>query len=258
METVWIAGASRGLGAALARVAAARGHRLILSARNEQALRELRDTLPNPEAAVLVPADFSRTNELPALIDRVWSLGVDRVFFCAGLAQWSDPLSTSADTESRLFAVNYLFPVRAAQWLAERMLTRGSGHLIAVGSIAGEFGQAESAAYGASKAALERHFEAFHAAWEPRGIRVQLMQPGVLQTSIMHHALTDSGAAWGDRAKRHVGQNPEHVAERMWQRTASRTFKSYLISPTERVALLLHRWFPALFYTLLRRRHGTA
>ena len=260
METVWIAGASRGLGAALAHVVSASGCRVVLTARNASDLEALRATLPHPENSVVVQADLAAPGSLPSLVDRVWneSGGIQRAFFCAGLAQWSNPLTTTPAAEEQLLTLNYRFPVQAAKLLAERMLARGSGQLVAVGSIAAEFGQPESAAYGASKAALERHWEAFYAAWTHRGLRVQLMQPGVIQTTIMANALDESGAALGQNAKSHTGQSPEAVAQRLWAAAQTHRFKTYLISPTERLALLLHRWMPTLFYTLLRKRHGTA
>jgi hypothetical protein len=84
------------------------------------------------------------------------------------------------------------------------------------------------------------------------------MQPGVIQTTIMASALDEFGAALGQQAKTHTGQPPEAVAQRLWAAAQTNRFKTYLISPTERLALLLHRWMPTLFYTLLRQRHGTA
>ena len=208
----------------------------------------------------MVPADLTASGPLPELIDRIWgeSGGIERAFFCAGLAQWSNPLTTTPAAEDQLLALNYRFPVQAAKLLAERMLAQGNGQLVAVGSIAAEFGQPKSAAYGASKAALERHWEAFYAAWAHRGLRVQLIPPGVIQTTIMSSALDDSGAALGQNANSHTGQSPEAVAQRLWSAAQTHRFKTYLISPTARLALLLHRWKPTLFYTLLRKHHGTA
>ena len=260
METVWIAGASRGLGAALAHVVSASGCRVVLTARNAPELEKLRTLLPHPENAVVAPADLTQTHDLAALVERIWLEhgGIHRAFFCAGLAQWSNPLTTTPAAEEQLLALNYRFPVQAAKLLASRMLAQGSGQLVAVGSIAAEFGQPESAAYGASKAALERHWESFYAAWAHRGLRVQLMQPGVIQTTIMASALDEFGAALGQQAKTHTGQPPEAVAQRLWAAAQTNRFKTYLISPTERLALLLHRWMPTLFYTLVRQRHGTA
>jgi short-subunit dehydrogenase len=260
MKTVWIAGASRGLGAELARIASQQGHHVILSGRSKEALQEVQSTLPHPEHATVLPADLTDENALLLLIDRVWfATGrLDVVYFCAGLAQWSDPMLTRNNVETLLFAINYRFPVYAAKFLAPRMASRGSGHLVAIGSIAAEFGQPQSAAYGASKAALERHWEAFYAAWSPLGLKLQLMQPGVIGTSIMQSALNEFGLPLGIAAKTHVGMDPAEMARRIFRASRSNRFKIRIVSPSERVALLLHRWMPTLFYTLLRKRHGTA
>lgn len=260
MKTVWMAGASRGLGAELARIASYHGHYVILSGRDAAALEAVRLALPHPDRATVLPADFADEASLPLLIDRVWSAtgSVDVVYFCAGLAQWSDPLRTQNDVEARLFAVNYRFPIQAAKELAPRMASQRRGHLVAVGSIAAEFGQPQSAAYGASKAALERHWEAFYAAWGPLGLKVQLVQPGVIGTSIMQSALDESGRPWGNAAKTHVGIDPARMARRIHRASRSNRFKIRIVAPSERVALLLHRWMPTLFFTLLRKRHGTA
>lgn len=260
MKTVWIAGASRGLGAELARVASQQGHHVILSGRDAVALEAVRSALPHPEHATVLRADFTDESDLLPLIDRVWfATGrLDGVYFCAGLAQWSDPLLTRNTVEAQLFAVNYRFPVQAAKELAPRMASQGSGHLVAIGSIAAEFGQPQSAAYGASKAALERHWEAFYAAWSPLGLKLQLVQPGVIGTSIMQSALDESGRPLGKAAKTHAGMDPAEMARRIFRASRSNRFKIRIVSPSERVALLLHRWMPTLFYTLLRKRHGTA
>jgi hypothetical protein len=74
----------------------------------------------------------------------------------------------------------------------------------------------------------------------------------------MQSALDESGLPLGKGAKTHAGMDPAEMARRILKASRSSRFKIRIVSPSERVALLLHRWMPTLFYTLLRKRHGTA
>src|SRR5687768_13473659 len=150
MTTTIITGASQGLGRALARLFASRGHRLILNARRPEPLHELARELD----AIAVPGDVSEIAEeiaaaagdVDILINNASELG---------------PLPMPRledypwDALLRVFRVNVVAPLHLAQLVLPRMKARGSGVIVNITSDAGVNAYPGWGGYGASKAALE-------------------------------------------------------------------------------------------------------
>lgn len=182
-KRVWIVGASTGIGEALARELAARGARLLLSARHAERLQKLAAELSGAQALLL---DVSVAQSwAPAAAEAQALLGgLDLVVFNAGTYE---PLRAWELTPQKIRAtldVNLLGVMDGVAAVLPAMLAAGQGHLVIVGSVAGYRGLPKAAVYGPSKAALINFAESIRMDLAPRGIAVTLISPGFVATPL--------------------------------------------------------------------------
>ncbi|WP_182900832.1 SDR family oxidoreductase [Microbispora sp. H10830] len=169
---VLVTGASSGIGAATALELSARGARLVLSGRDQEALAGVAART----GGEILPADLSD----PSADLAVRAGRVDMLVACAGEG-WSGPLARmSGGTAERMIAVNLTAHVQLTRLLLPGMLERGRGHLVYVASIAGVVGVREEAVYAATKAGLLAFAESLR--YELPGVGVTAVVPGVVDT----------------------------------------------------------------------------
>jgi short-subunit dehydrogenase len=205
--TVLVTGASRGIGAAVARAAHARGAKVGLLARSAPELEALRDELG--ERSDFAVADVSdRASVDDAITALIESLGLPGILVNnAGLGSYASFLEEDVDAFERLMAVNYLGTVHATRAALPWMIDRGSGHIVNIGSIAGRLGAPFETAYSASKFAVVGFTEALAAELHGLGIQVSLVQPGPVRT----HFTEARGVPFQQRVPHPV--TPERIAE---------------------------------------------
>lgn len=179
---VLVTGASSGIGAATALELSARGARLVLSGRDQEALAGV----ATRTGGEMLPADLSG----PSADLAVRAGRVDVLVACAGEG-WSGPLARmSGGTAERMIAVNLTAHVQLTRLLLPGMLERGRGHLVYVASIAGVVGVREEAVYAATKAGLLAFAESLRYelpavdgnAVDGNGVGVTAVVPGVVDT----------------------------------------------------------------------------
>ncbi|KAB8187871.1 SDR family NAD(P)-dependent oxidoreductase [Microbispora catharanthi] len=169
---VLVTGASSGIGAATALELSARGARLVLSGRDQEALAGVAART----GGEILPADLSD----PSADLAVRAGRVDMLVACAGEG-WSGPLARMpGGTAERVIAVNLAAHVQLTRLLLPGMLERGRGHLVYVASIAGVVGVREEAVYAATKAGLLAFAESLR--YELPGVGVTAVVPGVVDT----------------------------------------------------------------------------
>lgn len=182
-KRVWIVGASSGIGAELARSLAARGARLVLSARSVQGLAEVGRDCPQ---SIELGMDVSVAGEFPRVLAEITALwgGLDMVVLNAGtyrpLRAWElTPERVRETLDTNLMAV---FDGVAA--IVPALLAAGGGAIALVGSVAAYGGLPKAAAYGPSKAALLNLAECLYLDLAPRGVSVFLISPGFVATPL--------------------------------------------------------------------------
>lgn len=182
-KRVWLIGASTGIGAALARALAARGARLVLSARGIDRLGAL---VADLQGAISLPLDVSDASAmLPAAQDAARLLGgLDVVIFNAGTYQPLRAWELSPASIRATLSVNLLGVMDGVAAVLPGLLAAGQGHLVIVGSVAGYRGLPKAAVYGPSKAALINFAESIYMDLAPRGIGVTLVNPGFVATPL--------------------------------------------------------------------------
>ena len=184
-QTVIITGASRGLGAAAARILAELGARVVLNARSEGDLNTVAGSIRAAGGqAIAVAGDISQPAVSHALVETALSQfgGLDAIVNNAGVIEPIAPVAEAdADAWQRNLTINVIAPVLLTQ-AAIPALRERQGRVINVSSGAAIRPKGGWAAYGASKAALNL-FNATLALEEPRLTAIAL-RPGVIDTEM--------------------------------------------------------------------------
>lgn len=195
-QTIWITGASSGIGKALALAFAAQGARLVLSGRNEAALGEVAAACGE---TLVLPFETTDYHALPALADIAWDWrgGVDCLVNNAGISQRSLAVDTAFAVYERIVAVDLLAPIALTQTLLPRMAANGRGRLAFVSSIAGKVGVPMRSGYCAAKFGLAGYADSVRAETAHLGLNVHTIYPGSIRTDVSRNALTADGSRRG-------------------------------------------------------------
>ncbi len=186
-RTAFVTGASSGLGRALALRLARDGYAVALAARRLERLEEVATAIRNAGGrAVVCPCDVGDGPSVHHAISRAESAfgPVDLLVANAGISEAAGAHELSAPVVERLMRVNFMGAVYAAERVLPGMIERGSGHLVAVGSLAGYGGLARTAAYSASKGALHNFFESLRVDLRGTGVDVTVITPGYVRTEL--------------------------------------------------------------------------
>lgn len=185
--TVFITGASAGIGAACARAFAARGDRVVLAARSTDALRELADDLNDalgPETALVVPLDVTDAEAHRAAVDGLpdgWE--IDVAVLNAGLSKGLDPVWENAvEDVNAMVDVNIKGVVNGFRAVVPGMLARGRGHVITLGSTAAHTVYPGGVVYCATKAAVLALTNGLKVDLHGTPVRATTVSPGIVET----------------------------------------------------------------------------
>jgi NAD(P)-dependent dehydrogenase (short-subunit alcohol dehydrogenase family) len=197
--TLLITGGASGIGAATARLAADRGHKLAINyrSRETEARKVAADILAKGGQAVALPADVSREADIGGLFDAAEkALGpVTHLVNSAGVSLSSRVEDLDAAALERLFAVNTIGLMLCCREAARRMSTRRGGQggvIVNVSSMAATIGGRPGAtAYAASKAAVDSFTMGFAKEVAREGIRAVSVRPGMVETEMTEATLAD-------------------------------------------------------------------
>ncbi|GGX23516.1 short-chain dehydrogenase [Streptomyces malachitofuscus] len=199
-----ITGGGSGIGFATAKLLVDGGARVVITGRSQDTLDAARERLG--ENAPAVRGDVASLPDLDALADRVkGELGtVDALFINAGVTVPTPFESTTEEVYDELFAINVKGAFFTVQKLAP-LLSPGAGVVLTT-SAANVMGLPESSVYSAGKAALRSMARTLSGDLLPRGIRVNAISPGPIDTGILEKTMT-AEAAERFKAER-VADNP--------------------------------------------------
>lgn len=190
-KTALITGASRGIGIYIAKALAREGMNLILVARNEEALRDVKNELSSlPISVSSIPADIGQRSQLTALVDLAESKfnGVNVLINNAGLELALPYDKMDPDIIDLIMEVNLRAPMILTRLLIPKMISRGEGHIVNIASIAGLFGAPYEEAYSASKHGLIGFTNSlrFTALSEGYPIGASVISPGYISEAGMY------------------------------------------------------------------------
>ena len=255
-KTVWITGASSGIGEAVALFLAGKCDTLILSGRNVSKLNATAEIISGKGVTTKVVA-FDLGNELDVVraFKEVKDLNIriDALLQFGGLSHRSLVVDTDPDVEREIMEVNYFGTVLLAKMMLKEMIRQGGGMLAATSSIVGKFGFPYRSSYSAAKHALHGYFETTRAENITNNIKVCLIIPGRVATSISLHALLKDGSAQGTMDDGIKNGVDVHKAANKICAKLSLEKKEILVGGKELLMVHIKRWLPWLSYKLVSK-----
>lgn len=185
-KTVYVTGASSGIGQEIAYEAARKGAILILSARREERLKEVKATCEklSGKPALAFPLDVSDPDAIEKTVKQIYQTvgSIDVLINNAGLGYTEEFLSFDMVKAETIFRVNVLGLMYMTQLVALKMAEIEEGHIINVASIAGKIATPKTAVYSASKFAVIGFSNALRLELKPLNIKVTTVNPGPVDT----------------------------------------------------------------------------
>jgi dehydrogenase/reductase SDR family member 7B len=253
-NTVWITGASSGIGEALANELFSQGATVILSSRSTRKLEEIKARFDqiDPGRCFVVPCDITRSESIDHALETVkQKIGhVDILINNAGVSQRSSALDTSMKVVRELFEVNFFGSVAVTTGILPWMISKGGGHVVVISSMAGKFGFRMRSSYSASKHALHGFFETLRSELNDKNIRVTLICPGRIKTDISIHSLTGEGKRYGIMDEGQARGVPVEKCAQIIARAIRHNRKEVYIGNVEILLLLIKRLCSPLFYLI--------
>jgi short-subunit dehydrogenase len=188
-----VIGASSGIGAALVRELAHRGYKVAAVARREALLKELCHTVNTAVVggqATPYSHNVTAYEEVPHLFQTiVHDLGgLDLIVYVAGVQPAVATNEYNFEKDEMIIKVNILGAIAWLNQAAVRFERAGEGHIIGIGSIAGDRGRVGSPVYNTSKAALHTYLEALRNRLSRQGVTVTTIKPGFVDTVLLENA----------------------------------------------------------------------
>jgi short-subunit dehydrogenase len=258
-KTAWVIGASSGIGEELCNQLASLGCRVILSARNEDALNRVKDSLPNSNEHIIFPLDLeTASQQIDILSEKLKEFGpVHFLFNNGGLSQRATAFETDIAVDKRIMEINYFGNIALTKAILPIFRQQNEGHILVVSSIAGKFGFFLRSAYSASKHALHGFYESLRLEEEKNNIGVTIVCPGKINTPISTNAITVKGEAHGVMDHNQETGMPVEVCVKRILESVEKKRYEVLIGGKETFAVRIKRLSFRLFYKIIRRQNAT-
>jgi 3alpha(or 20beta)-hydroxysteroid dehydrogenase len=212
-----ITGAAQGQGAAAARAFVAEGAKVVVADIADDAGKALTDELnaATPDAAYYRHLDVSSETEWESAVNEAVETfgGIDVLVNNAGILHFSELARTSLEEYERVVRINQFGTFLGMRAVADHMAERGGGSILNSSSIEGLGGMPLLIAYSASKFAIRGMTKVAAMELGPKGIRVNSVHPGMIDTGMIRDLAGEEGMRFGAEkvALKRVG-TPDDVA----------------------------------------------
>jgi short-subunit dehydrogenase len=229
-RTVLITGASSGIGKATAHLLLSQGWKVIAAARTTEAMSDLRES-----GAEVLPLDISDIRSRQRLATQIHQKfgALDALVNNAGFGEVGPIETMPIQTAQNLFDVNVFGLIGLTQLLLPEMRKRGKGTVINLSSIAGRFVTPGAGWYGASKFAVEALSDALRLELHQFGIKVVIIEPGLIAT----HFETVAGQSMADAQRDPAWAPMMEKVEENWQKGFERASPADVVAETIQKAL---------------------
>ena len=194
-KTALITGATGGIGSAIARALHSQGAEVILSGTRQGSLNELAHELS--DRAHPIAADLSDKSSIDSLIKQISDIstdGVDIVINNAGIVRDNLLIRMKDEEWNQVLDVNLFAGYKIIQGLMRGMMKRRWGRIIGISSVVGATGNPGQANYAAAKAGMIGFSKALAHEVATRGITVNVIAPGMIQTAMTDDLNEDQSA----------------------------------------------------------------
>jgi dehydrogenase/reductase SDR family member 7B len=253
-KTVWITGASSGIGRALAIEFSKMGANLILSARNNEKLIETRSLCKDIKLVKLLPMDLGDFNSMKDKVNIALYLfeGIDVLINNGGISQRSLAVETKLSVDQKIMDINYFGTVALTKAILPHFIEKKSGQIAVTSSVVGKFGSPVRTAYSASKHALHGFFDSLRSEVYTYNIGITIVCPGPINTGISENALTANGEKQNKKdAAIAQGIAPKVLAKK-YIKALRKNKREAWIGKKEVFAIYVKRFFPGLFARIIR------
>ena len=205
MKTIWITGASNGIGKSLALKFANEGWQVAASARREDLLNQLSESNQNISP---FPLDVTSRENCEKIFEKIKNKfeNIDTCFFSTGTWDPKKEKEIDIDQMKKVMEVNFFGTLNCIKAVEMYFKEKKNGNISIVSSIAGYRGLPNSTGYGASKAALNNLAESLYFDFGRYNVRVSLISPGFIKTP-----MTDK-----NQFKMPFLKTPEFAAEKIY------------------------------------------
>lgn len=256
-KVIWITGATAGIGKAMALECAAQGAELILTARRNSVLQQVKSDCEQAGSKVVYTAVLDM--EQPSQIEKTAQTVLDKfpridiLINNAGISQRSLIENTTMEVYRRVMEIDYMGPVYLTKLLLPRFIEQKSGQVVVISSLVGKFATPLRSGYAAAKHALHGFFDTLRMEHYEDNIKVTLICPGFIKTDVSVNALTAKGEKQNKMDKaQEEGMEPTTFAAKAIKGIQQQK-EEMLIGGKEKTGVLLHRIFPKAFRSYLRK-----
>ncbi len=259
-KTVWITGASSGIGKGLALAFSKQGANIIISARNEAKLKEVKLVCKNPDRVQILPldlADFSTFQEKTKAANNFFN-GIDILINNGGISQRSYAVDTELKVDQQIFEVNYFGTIALTKIVLPYFISKKQGQIVVISSIMGKLGTPLRSAYAASKHALHGFFDSLRAELYHDHIAVTIICPGYVNTNVSKNALTADGSKFNEMDEATAkGLSPEEFANKALKVIDKQKKEVIIAGFREKAAVYLKRFFPSVLANAIKKVNVT-
>lgn len=188
-KTILVTGASSGIGRAVAIECSKVGAKVILLGRNGERLLQTKEECEGSDHSI-IQFDLSDIDNINGLIKMLPDL--DGIVHSAGVNTKYLVKNLNRDRIDELMHTNYYAPALITQLLLKNKKFRKNASMVFISSISASYASVSNALYASSKAALNAFVRCMAIEIAPRGMRANIIQPGVIETPILKaYAMTD-------------------------------------------------------------------
>jgi dehydrogenase/reductase SDR family member 7B len=255
-KTVWITGASSGIGEGLARAFNAHGAKVILSARNVEELKRVQLSFTQPSTpSVILPFDMQNYKEVSAITAQaIAAFGkVDILINNAGISQRSLAIETEFKDDLRILEIDLVGTIALTKSILPHFLEQKDAQIVIISSVMGKINTKYRTSYAAAKHGLVGYFECLRLELDGL-VNVCNIMPGFINTNIVKNAVS---LTFNPNNQNAAGMSPDVFAEKALKAIAQRKKNVFIGGFKEQFGMVMKRISPSLFDKMIIKMEVT-
>lgn len=172
-----------------------------------------------------------------------------------GVSMRADAVDTKIDVDIKIMTVNYFGAVAMTKAVLPSMIKRKEGRILCIGSAQGKVAIPQRSAYGASKHALQAFCDSLRAEMVDNNVKVTLISPGYVNTSLSLNALTGSGGCYGEMdAATAAGADRFELSRQILRAVLCDQKDVFIAQIAPRLAYYIRFIWPSLYFWIMGER----